>query len=90
MERCPRCDVERKDVSAHIERLHPEALFMRPDGLMIGYVEVADDFGAALEGMSGEEINTKWQEMMAPYFENPPGTQPDENMVVLEEVFHLD
>lgn len=69
---------------------HNYSLFMRPDGLMIGYVEVADDFGAALEGMSGEEINTKWQEMMAPYFENPPGTQPDENMVVLEEVFHLD
>ncbi len=65
-------------------------LFMRPDGLMFGYVEVPETFEKALEGMAGEEINAKWQEMMAPYFEIPEGSTADQNMVEFEEVFHLD
>tara|TARA_B100001013_G_C24422299_1_gene368351 strand:+ start:154 stop:477 length:324 start_codon:yes stop_codon:yes gene_type:complete len=63
-------------------------LFMRPDGLMFGYVEVPETFQAALEGMASEEVNTRWQELMAPYFEVPPGSRPDQNMLELEEVFH--
>ena len=66
------------------------SLFMRPDGLMFGYVEVAESFEASLEGMAGEEINSKWQELMAPYFEIPEGSHADQNMIELEEVFHLD
>lgn len=66
------------------------SLFMRPDGQIFGYVEVEDTFEAALEGMAGEEINAKWQEMMAPYFEIPEGSFADQNMIELEEVFHLD
>ncbi|MDA1298185.1 MAG: L-rhamnose mutarotase [Chloroflexi bacterium] len=65
-------------------------LFMRPDGLMFGYVEVAESFQKALDGMAGEEINAKWQELMAPYFEIPEGSFADQNMIELEEVFHLD
>ena len=44
----------------------------------------------ALEGMSKEEANTKWQDFMAPYFEGIAGVHADENMIELEEVFHLD
>jgi L-rhamnose mutarotase len=40
--------------------------------------------------MSNEEINAKWQELMSPYFEDLGGQHPDESMVELEEVFHLD
>ncbi len=66
------------------------SLFMRGDGLMFGYVEVPDTFQAALDRMAGEDLNTRWQEMMTPYFESPDGARPDESMVELEEVFHLD
>ena len=66
------------------------SLFMREDGLLFGYFEAADNFQAALDGMAKEEINAKWQEFMAPYFEGVGGKKADESMVELEEVFHLD
>ena len=66
------------------------SLFMREDGLMFGYVEVPDTFQGALDGMAGEDVNGRWQEMMRPYFESPDGGRPDESMAELEEVFHLD
>ena len=40
--------------------------------------------------MSSEEVNDRWQEFMAPYFEIPPGAKPDEMMLELGEVFHTD
>jgi L-rhamnose mutarotase len=40
--------------------------------------------------MAKEEINTKWQEFMKPYFENLAGAHADQSMLQLEEVFHLD
>ncbi len=69
---------------------HNYSLFMRDDGLLFGYFETPDSFQAALDGMDGEEINTKWQEFMAPYFESPEGARPDQMMLELVEVFHLD
>ena len=69
---------------------HNYSLFMRDDGLLFGYFETTESFQAALAGMSKEEINNKWQEFMAPYFENLSGAHADESMVELEEVFHLD
>jgi L-rhamnose mutarotase len=69
---------------------HNYTLFMRDDGLIFGYFETPDSFQTALEGMSQEEINTKWQDFMSPYFENLGGQHPDESMVELEQVFHLD
>ncbi|MCI0478769.1 MAG: L-rhamnose mutarotase [Anaerolineales bacterium] len=69
---------------------HNYSLFMRDDGLLFGYFETPEGFQAALAGMSKEEINRKWQELMAPYFENLSGAHADESMVELEEVFHLD
>lgn len=69
---------------------HNYSLFMRDDGLLFGYFETPESFQAALAGMAEEEINAKWQEFMATYFENLSGAHTDESMVQLEEVFHLD
>jgi L-rhamnose mutarotase len=64
------------------------SLFLRPDGLLVGYFET-DDFEAALAGMAAREVNTRWQTEMAPFFEGLDG-QPDEGITPLDEVFHLD
>ncbi len=68
---------------------HNYSLFLRDDGLLFGYFEAEESFEASNEGMASEEINLKWQEFMGPYFESIEG-RPDENMIVLEEVFHTD
>lgn len=66
------------------------SIFARDDGTLFGYVEVPDSFDASLAGMAEEDVNGRWQEFMSPYFEIPDGSHPDENMVVLREVFHTD
>ena len=65
------------------------SLFLRDDGLLVGYLETPD-FQKALRGMAASEINTKWQKEMAPFFEKLEGQRPDQALVTLEEVFHLD
>ena len=65
------------------------SLFLRDDGLLIGYLET-DDFEAALRKMAATNVNRRWQEEMAPFFDGIPGRKADEQMLRLEEVFHLD
>lgn len=65
------------------------SLFLRADGTLFGYFETPGSFADALDGMAGEEINARWQESMAPYFEGGDD-QADEMMEQLVEVFHLD
>jgi len=67
---------------------HNYSLFLRADGLLVGYLETPD-FAAALAGMAAQPINERWQREMAPYFEQLEGRRPDQGMFVLEEVFHL-
>lgn len=69
---------------------HNYSLFMRKDGLLFGYFETPESFQAALTGMAKEEVNARWQDLMAPYFEGLGSAHADENMIELEEVFHLD
>jgi len=69
---------------------HNYSLFLRKDGLLFGYFETAESFQAALKGMAKEQVNGEWQALMAPYFEALGGARPDEKMLELEEVFHLD
>jgi L-rhamnose mutarotase len=69
---------------------HNYSLFMRDDGLLFGYYETPESHQAAVEGMSKEPVNQRWQDFMAPYFENIGGGHADENMMELVEVFHLD
>jgi L-rhamnose mutarotase len=65
------------------------SLFLRPDGMLVGYVET-DDFQKSLDGMAAREVNARWQKAMGEFFMNPPGVRPDQAMTPLEEVFHLD
>jgi len=65
------------------------SLFLREDGLLVGYLETPD-FEAALRGMAAREVNERWQREMASFFEALDGRRPDEGMMRLEEVFHLE
>lgn len=65
------------------------SLFLRPDGLLIGYLET-EDFELARSEMARREVNHRWQREMMPFFVQPNGTAPDRAMSPLEEVFHLD
>ncbi|BCT77428.1 hypothetical protein SCMU_32700 [Sinomonas cyclohexanicum] len=67
---------------------HNYSLFLRPDGLLIGYVET-DSLEAATARMAAHEVNARWQAEMADLFEGL-GTPPDESFVPLEEVFNLE
>lgn len=69
---------------------HNYSLFMRDDGLLFGYFETPESFEAAREGMSREQVNARWQEFMAPFFEGAGATHADQMMGELVEVFHLD
>jgi L-rhamnose mutarotase len=65
------------------------SLFLREDGLLIGYLETAD-FDRALRGMDLRDVNHSWQAEMRDFFEDPQERRADQQMELLEEVFHLD
>jgi L-rhamnose mutarotase len=65
------------------------SLFLREDGLLVGYLETPD-FERARREMAAREVNQRWQREMAPFFEQLEGRRPDEGLLRLEEVFHLD
>ena len=67
---------------------HNYSLFLRPDGLLVGYLET-EDFERARAAMAGRDVNERWQREMAGFFLQPPGVLPDRAMQPLEEVFHL-
>ena len=67
---------------------HNYSLFLRPDGLLIGYLET-EDFVAAQAAMQGAEVNHRWQAQMAPFFQNLDGA-PDTGMTILDEIFNID
>ena len=67
---------------------HNYSLFLRPDGLLVGYLET-EDFERARAGMAGLDVNKRWQSEMAEFFVQPEGLLPDEAMKPLEEVFHV-
>jgi L-rhamnose mutarotase len=64
------------------------SLFLRPDGLLVGYLET-ENFESARSGMASREINERWQREMAGFFLQPQGLLPDQAMAPLEEVFHV-
>jgi L-rhamnose mutarotase len=65
------------------------SLFLRPDGLVVGYLE-AGDFEKCRAEMKKHPVNARWQAEMAPLFESLEGESADDSMLPLEEVFHLD
>ena len=64
---------------------HNFSIYLREDGLLIGYLETPN-FAKALRDLGKHEVNTRWQKEMAPMFE---AGRPDEAMKPLAEVFHL-
>ena len=64
------------------------SLFLREDGLLVGYLETPD-YQHALAGMAEREVNLRWQREMVPFFEDLEGQRPDEGFLRLEEIFHL-
>ena len=62
------------------------SLFLREDGLLVGYL-LTDDFDQALAAMDTTEVNARWQAEMADFFVDG---RPDRHMHVLTEVFNLD
>ncbi len=69
---------------------HNYSLFLRDDGLLFGYFETPESLDRAVEGMSKEEVNARWQASMAPFFENLGVQHADEGLLELEEIFHLE
>ena len=64
-------------------------LFLRSDGLLVGTLET-DDLAAAQRAMAATEVNARWQAAMAEFFPSSAGARPDEGLVVLDEIFHLE
>jgi L-rhamnose mutarotase len=64
------------------------SLFLRPDGLLIGYLET-QDFARARSEMARREVNERWQAQMTDFFVQDNGLLPDQAIVSLEEIFHL-
>ena len=69
---------------------HNYSLFLREDGLLIGYFETPDSVAAAQAGMAATAVNARWQAEMAEFFTGIDGRPPDEGFLLLEEVFHLE
>ncbi|MCP5117021.1 MAG: L-rhamnose mutarotase, partial [bacterium] len=44
------------------------SLFLRDDGLLVGYLETAD-FDKAREQMATRDVNERWERDVAPFFE---------------------
>jgi L-rhamnose mutarotase len=67
---------------------HNYSLFLRADGLLIGYVE-SEDLAAAQRAMAATDVNARWQAIMGDHFADLE-VPPDEGFVPLTEVFHLE
>lgn len=67
---------------------HNYSLFLRDDGLLIGYFET-ESLEQARAGMAATEVNTRWQAEMAEFFVDLEGT-PDQGFLQLTEVFNLE
>lgn len=65
------------------------SLFLRSDGLLIGYFET-ESLEHSLSGMAAREINALWQAEMADFFLEIDGKTPDRGFLQLEEVFNLE
>lgn len=65
------------------------SLFLRQDGLLIGYLET-ESLQAAQAAMQQEDVNSRWQAEMSEFFVDLEDARPDTGFVELEEVFHLE
>jgi L-rhamnose mutarotase len=61
------------------------SLFLRPDGLLVGYL-VTEDFDAAQAALAETEASRRWEALMAGFFVD---SRADDKQP-LDEVFHLE
>ena len=67
---------------------HNYSLFLRPDGLLIGYFETPS-LEQAVAGMEATDVNARWQAEMAEFFDDLGDARPDTGFLELREVFNL-
>jgi L-rhamnose mutarotase len=65
------------------------SLFLRDDGLLIGYYETDDDADSARR-LAADPRTAEWEAQAAGFFESLPGARPDQGAPQLTEVFHLE
>jgi L-rhamnose mutarotase len=65
------------------------SLFLRADGLLIGYVETPSLTDAQAR-MAITAVNARWQADMAEFFVGLGDAAPDEGFQLLDEIFHLE
>jgi len=63
------------------------SIFLRKDGLLIGYFET-DDAAASDAYLASSSIAAEWEAEMAPFFESLDG-RPDQGFTQLTEIFNL-
>jgi len=68
---------------------HNYSLFLRDDGLLIGYLETPS-LDEALAGMEATDVNARWQSEMAEFFVDLGDARPDTGFQQLREIFHLE
>jgi L-rhamnose mutarotase len=65
------------------------SLFLREDGLLIGYYETDDD-AAATRALAADPDTAAWEAEAAGFFDTLAGGRPDQGVPHLTEVFHLE
>ena len=65
------------------------SLFLRDDGLLIGYYETDDD-QASQAALEADALTAPWEAEMADFFIALDGARPDQGAPRLAEVFHLE
>ena len=65
------------------------SLFISGTGMVIGYVE-CEDFDSSRRAMEETDVNARWQAEMAEFFVGLQGRRPDEGLLLLDEIFHVD
>ncbi|MFH1007759.1 MAG: L-rhamnose mutarotase [Candidatus Latescibacterota bacterium] len=64
------------------------SMFLRPDGMLIGYFE-AEDPEESLRKVGETEVNRRWQEGMAPYFESGSGDLVQGGPEWITQIFYM-
>jgi L-rhamnose mutarotase len=65
------------------------SLFLRDDGLLIGYYETDDD-AASQRALEHDPRTAAWEAEMADFFVALDGARPDQGAPRLTQVFHLE
>ena len=69
------------------------SLFLRPDGLLIGYFET-DELEASQAALAANPVTAVWEAEMADFFEaavfESPGARADQQLSEIPEVFNLE